>query len=70
MLKQNFRVTNKEHYGMLWYFLEWAILYRFFINIIYTLGILCIYQRVKLHVKISSQQYFKEHFSNYNNVPQ
>ena len=20
---QNFGVTNKEHYGMLWYFLEW-----------------------------------------------
>ena len=25
MLMQNFGVTNKEHYGMLWYFLEWAI---------------------------------------------
>ena len=25
MLMQNFRVTNKEHYGTLWYFLEWAI---------------------------------------------
>ena len=35
-----------------------------------TLGILCIYQRLKLRVKISSQQYFKEHFSSYNNVPQ
>ena len=23
MLMQNFGVTNKEHYGMLWYFLEW-----------------------------------------------
>ena len=22
---QNFRVTNKEHYRMLWYFLEWTI---------------------------------------------
>ena len=22
---QNFGVTNKEHYGMLWYFLEWTI---------------------------------------------
>ena len=22
---QNFGVTNKEHYGMLWYFLEWPI---------------------------------------------
>ena len=22
-LMQNFGVTNKEHYGMLWYFLEW-----------------------------------------------
>ena len=57
---------------MLWYFLEWAILYRFFITIIYTgtLEILCIYQRVKLRVKISTQQYFKEHFSSYNNVPQ
>ena len=25
MLMQNFGVTNKEHYGMLWYFLELAI---------------------------------------------
>ena len=22
---QNFGVTNKEHYGMFWYFLEWLI---------------------------------------------
>ena len=22
---QNFWVTNKEHYGMLWHFLEWSI---------------------------------------------
>ena len=27
MLMQNFGVTNKEHYGMLWYFLEWSIFY-------------------------------------------
>ena len=26
MLMQNFGVTNKEHYGMLWYFLEWLML--------------------------------------------
>ena len=25
MLMQKFGVTNKEHYGMLWYFLEWSI---------------------------------------------
>ena len=25
MLMQNFGVTNKEHYGMLWYFLEWSM---------------------------------------------
>ena len=25
MLMQNVGVTNKEHYGMLWYFLEWSI---------------------------------------------
>ena len=25
MPMQNFGVTNKEHYGMLWYFLEWSI---------------------------------------------
>ena len=25
MLMQNFGVTNKEHYGVLWYFLEWSI---------------------------------------------
>ena len=25
MLMQNFGVTNKERYGMLWYFLEWSI---------------------------------------------
>ena len=24
MLMQIFGVTNKEHYGMLWYFLEWS----------------------------------------------
>ena len=26
MLMQNFGVTNKEHYDMLWYFLGWSIL--------------------------------------------
>ena len=26
MLMQIFGVTTKEHYGMLWYFLEWSIL--------------------------------------------
>ena len=25
MFMQNCRVTNKEHYGMLWYFLEWSM---------------------------------------------
>ena len=25
MLMQNFGVTNKEHYGVLWYFREWSI---------------------------------------------
>ena len=25
MFMQNFGVTNKEHYDMLWYFLEWSI---------------------------------------------
>ena len=25
MLMQNFGMTNKEHYGMLWYILEWSI---------------------------------------------
>ena len=25
MLMQTFGVTNKEHYCMLWYFLEWSI---------------------------------------------
>ena len=25
MLMQNSGVTNKEHYGMLWSFLEWSI---------------------------------------------
>ena len=24
MLMQNLGATNKEHYGMLWYFLEWS----------------------------------------------
>ena len=24
MLMQNFGVTNKEYYGMLWYFLKWS----------------------------------------------
>ena len=27
---QNFGATNKEHYGMLWYFLEWSIVYSYF----------------------------------------
>ena len=27
MLMQNFGVTNKEYYGMLWYFLEWSIVH-------------------------------------------
>ena len=26
MLMQKFGVTNKEHYGMFWYFLEWSII--------------------------------------------
>ena len=25
MLLHNFGLTNREHYGMLWYFLEWSI---------------------------------------------
>ena len=25
VFKQNFGMTNKEYYGMLWYFLEWSI---------------------------------------------
>ena len=25
LLMQNFGLTSKEHYGMLWYFLEWSI---------------------------------------------
>ena len=25
MLMQNFGLTNKDYYGMLWYFLEWSI---------------------------------------------
>ena len=25
MLMQNFGVTDKDHYGMFWYFLEWSI---------------------------------------------
>ena len=27
MLMQNFEVPNKEHHSMLWYFLEWLILF-------------------------------------------
>ena len=29
MLMQNFGVTNKERYGMFWYFLEWSIVFLF-----------------------------------------
>ena len=29
MPMQNFWVTNKEHYGMLWHFLEWSITHCF-----------------------------------------
>ena len=28
MLMQTFGVTNKEHYGMLWYYLVWSIALR------------------------------------------
>ena len=28
-----FGVTNKEHYGMLWYFLEWSINVLAFVNV-------------------------------------
>ena len=28
-----FRVTNKEHYGMLWHFLEWSINVLAFVNV-------------------------------------
>jgi len=33
---QNFGVTNKEHYGMVWYFLGWsiAVLGKFFAEVI------------------------------------
>ena len=34
MLMQNFGVTNKEHYGMLWYFLEWSIVIDQAINVL------------------------------------
>ena len=27
-----FGVTNKEHYGMLWYFLEWSIIGTLWLN--------------------------------------
>ena len=30
MLMQNFGVTNRDHYGMLWYFLEWSIVQSYF----------------------------------------
>ena len=30
MHMQYFGVTNKEHYGMLWYFLEWSLGHRVF----------------------------------------
>ena len=30
MLMQNFGVTNKEHYSMLWYFQEWSIVLIFY----------------------------------------
>ena len=30
---QNFWVTNKEHYGILWYFLEWSILGKCYYNL-------------------------------------
>ena len=37
MLMQNFGVTNKEHYGMFWYFLEWSISAVLFLNPIFQL---------------------------------
>ena len=34
MLMQNFGMTNKEYYGMLWYFLEWSITKDIFLTIL------------------------------------
>ena len=31
MLTQNFGVTNKEHYNMLWHFLQFSIVHVFFV---------------------------------------
>ena len=40
---QNFGVTNKEYYGMLWYFLEWSIVK------------LCLDSCIKLGVKFEKE---------------
>ena len=46
MHMSNFGVTNKDHYGMLWYFLEWPI----------RLGV------VYSHGHASNEHYFKVSF--------
>ena len=61
MLMQNFGLANKEHYGMLWYFLEWSIgNIKSTINTKFTQDIwilnstmtLMIYSSISLHYKV------------------
>ena len=32
MLMQNYGVTNKEHYGMFWYFWQWSIVLLYYVS--------------------------------------
>ena len=47
MPMQNFRVTNKEHYGMLWYLLEWSIEKRGRVGGVYGFHLLWLLQTFK-----------------------
>ena len=49
MFMQNFGVTNKEYFGMLWHFLQWSICL-WHVNILSSLAYKCgLYQIHKLN---------------------
>ena len=61
MLMQNFGVTNKEHYSVLWYFLEWSIVWTSWRGIEYVTvrkrnWLLCCWRRVLCFIVISSEK--------------
>ena len=44
---QNFGMTNKKYYGVLWYFLEWSISHQYqltFFGLVTNIDMLCTYE--------------------------